>query len=123
MGEARKRLAEQVWTFVNYERFGLFAALDAAKGFSQMLLSKRLYPYAAWVYEHLVVSPTRLFLGLNWAPSWFSSYTSSTYRTLRVPENLVIEDLMHISVLEDDYPSAEDYVTPIGVAGSACRKK
>ena len=46
-------------------------AVDMAKGYSQILMSSRLRRYVGWVSGTTVWSPTRLFLGLSWAPAYF----------------------------------------------------
>ncbi|MBN72020.1 MAG: hypothetical protein CME32_22420, partial [Gimesia sp.] len=57
-----------------------------AKGFLQFRLSERLSRVCGWVYGRSVWLPTRLFLGLNWAPAWFSSFSSSCFGILATPE-------------------------------------
>ena len=65
-----------------------FVCIDMSKGFSQFVLSSRLVKITPWCFQSEVYSPTRLFLGLEWAPQFFAGFSESFFGKLRLPSFL-----------------------------------
>eukprot|EP00396_MALV-II-16_sp_LP-1_P000162 gene162-388_t len=74
-----------------------FLSADLAKGFLQMILSKRLASVLPWLGPaQKVYSPLRMYLGLSWAPIYFTSCTETTFGTATVPTQIPEEGLAGI---------------------------
>ena len=83
---------------IHTQRIAVWLGLDMGKGFSQFGLSRLLYPIMGWAGS-IVVAPLRLILGVAWGPSWFQSFSDSTFGSLRVPKKISETDisaLLHI---------------------------
>ena len=96
------------------DKEGGFVGHDLAKGFGQLSIDPALRTITPQTYREAVISPERVFLGIEWAPRTFQLYTTATFATLRMPDWTDLIPILKDHVGTEVAPLADELSSRLG---------